>query len=101
MATDTVVASQGRQAQQSAAESAELPAPIEFPRGLSPEAEAVVVHTAQIDTWKDFETLEARVAIAVSRPVKRNLSMVLPNSRRIRIRTWSGASSPSKTLRLR
>lgn len=53
-------------AQESAEEPAAGAAPIQFPRELTSEAGTVLVHTPQIDKWNDFETLEARVAVAVT-----------------------------------
>ncbi len=40
--------------------------PLSFPREISGEAGTVVIHTPQIDTWKDFTSLEARAAISVT-----------------------------------
>ncbi len=48
------------------AEVVAQPEPITFPRHLSSDAGTVVVHTPQIDTWKDFAKLEARVAVEVT-----------------------------------
>ena len=48
------------------AESVEQPSPITFPRALSSELGTVVFHTPQIDTWKDFARLEARLAVEVT-----------------------------------
>ncbi len=42
------------------------PEPLTFPRTLSSDAGTVVVYTPQIDTWKDFAKLEARLAVAVT-----------------------------------
>ena len=42
------------------------PEPLTFPRTLTSDAGAVVVYTPQIDTWKDFAKLEARLAVAVT-----------------------------------
>jgi len=39
--------------------------PGSFPRTLTSDAGTVVVHTPQIDTWKNFEKVEARVAVEV------------------------------------
>lgn len=40
--------------------------PIDFPRSLESESGMVVVHTPQIDSWLDFETVEGRVAVEVT-----------------------------------
>jgi len=40
--------------------------PVSFPRRLETEAGVVVVHAPQIDTWKDFAAVEARVAVEVT-----------------------------------
>ena len=40
--------------------------PIAFPREVAGETGTVVVHTPQIDTWTDFESIEARVAVEVT-----------------------------------
>ena len=37
-----------------------------FPREIVSEAGKLVVHTPQIDTWKDFSSIEARVAVEVT-----------------------------------
>ena len=42
------------------------PASVSFPHAVTSEAGTVVVHTPQIDTWKNFESIEARVAVAVT-----------------------------------
>jgi len=49
-----------------AAEQPAAPDPVSFPRRLESEAGVVVVHTPQIDTWKDFASVEARVAVEVT-----------------------------------
>ena len=48
------------------AESATPPDPISFPREITGDAGTVVVHTPQIDSWPNFESIEARVAIEVT-----------------------------------
>jgi hypothetical protein len=40
--------------------------PVSFPREVQGDAGTVVIHTPQIDTWKDFASVEARVAIEVT-----------------------------------
>lgn len=40
--------------------------PVSYPREITGETGTVVVHTPQIDTWKDFEKIEGRVAIEVT-----------------------------------
>lgn len=40
--------------------------PISFPREVTGEAGTVVVHIPQIDTWKDFKSIEARLAVEVT-----------------------------------
>jgi hypothetical protein len=45
--------------------SATANADTDFPRRLESDAGVVVVHTPQIDTWTDFERVEARAAIEV------------------------------------
>ena len=40
--------------------------PVSFPREVKGESGTVVIHTPQIDTWKDFASVEARVAIEVT-----------------------------------
>ena len=42
------------------------PDPITFPRTLTGDAGTVVIHTPQIDSWKDFASIEGRLAIAVT-----------------------------------
>lgn len=42
------------------------PAPISFPREIKGDAGTVVFHTPQIDSWTDFGSLEARMAIEVT-----------------------------------
>ena len=42
------------------------PASVSFPHAVTGEAGTVVVYTPQIDTWKNFESIEARVAVAVT-----------------------------------
>ncbi len=42
------------------------PASVSFPHAVTSEAGTVVVHTPQIDTWKNFESIAARVAVAVT-----------------------------------
>ena len=42
------------------------PDPISFPRTLSTDAGTVVIHTPQIDSWKDYATIEARLAVEVT-----------------------------------
>jgi hypothetical protein len=42
------------------------PDPTTFPRHLSSDAGTVILHTPQIDTWKDFARIEARVAVEVT-----------------------------------
>ena len=39
--------------------------PVSFPRRVEGEAGVVVIHTPQIDTWKDFASVEARVVVEV------------------------------------
>jgi hypothetical protein len=48
------------------ADAVTQPESITFPRTLTSDAGTVVVHTPQIDTWKDFATLEARLAVEVT-----------------------------------
>jgi len=51
------------------AEPAAAPAqvnPAVYPREVKGDEGVVVVHTPQIDTWKDFEKIEGRVAIEVT-----------------------------------
>jgi len=43
-----------------------MPEPIVFPRELTSDLGKVVVHTPQIDTWKDFATIDGRLAVAVT-----------------------------------
>ncbi len=45
---------------------AQTPEPLTFPRAVENEEGRVVVHTPQIDTWKEFETIEARLAVEVT-----------------------------------
>ncbi len=40
--------------------------PVTFPHPVTGEAGTVVVHTPQIDAWKNFESIEARVAVEVT-----------------------------------
>jgi hypothetical protein len=40
--------------------------PISFPREIAVDDGVVVIHAPQIDTWKEFETVEARVAVEVT-----------------------------------
>ncbi len=40
--------------------------PLSFPREVKGDAGTVVIHTPQIDTWKEFASIEARVAIEVT-----------------------------------
>ena len=40
--------------------------PLSFPREVKSDVGTVVIHTPQIDTWKDFTSIEARVAIEVT-----------------------------------
>ena len=40
--------------------------PVTFPREVQGDAGTVVIHTPQIDTWKDFASVEARAAIEVT-----------------------------------
>ncbi len=50
-------------------EGADAPAqanPVSYPRRMENEAGVVVVHTPQIDTWKDFASVEARAAVEVT-----------------------------------
>jgi hypothetical protein len=47
-------------------ETGAQPDPITFPRTLTSDAGTVVVHTPQIDAWKDFSKLEARLAVKVT-----------------------------------
>ena len=49
-----------------AEESATTPDPVSFPRTIQGEQGTVVVHTPQIDSWPNFESIEARVAIEVT-----------------------------------
>jgi hypothetical protein len=42
------------------------PESITFPRTLESDAGTVVVYTPQIDTWQDFATIEARLAVEVT-----------------------------------
>jgi len=49
-----------------AAESPAQPDPVSFPRRVDSEAGVVVIHTPQIDTWKNFASVEARVAVEVT-----------------------------------
>ena len=42
------------------------PASVSFPHAVTGEAGTVVVLTPQIDTWRNFESIEARVAVAVT-----------------------------------
>jgi hypothetical protein len=42
------------------------PEPLTFPRTLTSDAGTVVIHTPQIDSWKDFARIEGRLAIAVT-----------------------------------
>lgn len=39
---------------------------VSFPREVVSDAGTVVIHTPQIDTWKEFESVEARVAVEVT-----------------------------------
>ena len=39
---------------------------LSYPRRVTSEAGVVVVHTPQIDTWNDFASIEARVAVEVT-----------------------------------
>ena len=51
------------------AESADTvaqPDPITFPRTLTSDEGTVVIHTPQIDSWKDYARLEGRLAVAVT-----------------------------------
>ena len=48
------------------AEAVAQPEPLTFPRTLTSDAGTVVIHTPQIDSWKDFAKLEARVAVEVT-----------------------------------
>jgi hypothetical protein len=49
-----------------AQEPASTPPPIDFPRELVTDAGTVLVHAPQIDTWKKFQSIEARFAVAVT-----------------------------------
>lgn len=40
--------------------------PVSFPRTVESDAGVVVVHTPQIDSWQDFASIEARVAVEVT-----------------------------------
>ena len=48
------------------AESPAQPDPVSFPRRVASQEGVVVIHTPQIDTWKDFASVEARVAVEVT-----------------------------------
>jgi len=39
---------------------------VSFPREVLVDAGTVVIHTPQIDTWKDYESVEARLAVEVT-----------------------------------
>jgi hypothetical protein len=39
---------------------------VSFPREVVSDVGTVVIHTPQIDTWKEFESIEGRVAVAVT-----------------------------------
>ncbi|MGI9261028.1 MAG: hypothetical protein ACR2QR_03275, partial [Woeseiaceae bacterium] len=52
--------------EQAADEIAEQPDPVSFPRTIESDAGIVVVHTPQIDTWRDYSSIEARVAVEVT-----------------------------------
>jgi hypothetical protein len=39
---------------------------VSYPREIVSDAGTVVIHTPQIDTWKDFEAIEGRVAVEVT-----------------------------------
>jgi hypothetical protein len=41
-------------------------AAVSFPRELTSDVGKVVMHTPQIDAWKDFESIQARLAVAVT-----------------------------------
>jgi len=47
-------------------ETSAQPQPVTFPRTLTSESGTVVIHTPQIDSWKDFARLEGRLAVAVT-----------------------------------
>jgi hypothetical protein len=54
-------------AQDTVAESAEAVAePLSFPRELTSDVGTVVMHTPQIDTWKDFAKITGRIAVEVT-----------------------------------
>ncbi len=48
------------------AETVAQPDALIFPRTLTSDAGSVVIHTPQIDSWKDFAKLEGRLAVAVT-----------------------------------
>ena len=50
---------------ESAAAIAKVAQPF-FPREVSSDAGTVVIHTPQVDTWKDFKSIEARLAVEVT-----------------------------------
>ena len=64
-APPTTVAQVPAQDDASAATLAQ-PDPLSFPRAITGDEGTVVVHTPQIDSWPNFESIEARVAIEVT-----------------------------------
>ena len=49
-----------------AADAPAIPEPLVFPRELTSDSGTMVIYTPQIDTWKDFETIAGRLALAVT-----------------------------------
>ncbi len=56
----------GQEEEEEVAETPTQDELVSFPRRVENESGVVVIHAPQIDTWKDFAAIEARVAVEVT-----------------------------------